>query len=147
MKKTTILVLCVLLMVIFLLFYNSYKSQNITSVYFDDVKVSVEVAESQDEITKGLMYREELGENEGMLFIFQDEKERTFWMKNMLIPLDMIFLDSEKNIVQIVKNAEPCTESLCPLYSSQFLSKYVIEVNSGFADKPNIQVGQEVSFS
>lgn len=144
--RKVFLVIAVLIIIILLLFYSSYNPKQIEEVYFGEVTVKVEVADSSEEIREGLMYREELGEKEGMLFIFQDERERNFWMKNTLIPLDMIFLDKDKKIVHIVKNAEPCSEEECQLYNSRYSSKYVIEVNAGFADKHNIEVGDFIEF-
>ena len=109
------------------------------------VKVKVEIADNNEERTKGLMFREKLGENEGMLFIFDDEEIRNFWMKNTLISLDIIFIDKDKRITNIEK-ADPCEEDTCRIYSSKGLAKYVLEVNQGFTDKNNINEGDIVRF-
>ena len=150
MKTLLILIISILLMISLTLFFY-YKpnppSKNTAIVSFDNVEINAEVADTQTEISRGLMYREELGDEEGMLFIFDDEKDRSFWMKNTLLPLDMVFLDSEKKIVHIVNNARPCEENPCLTYSSEKPAKYVIEVNAGFTQEHNIKVGDEVSFS
>ncbi len=104
------------------------------------IKVNVELARAQDEITKGLMYRTSLPENRGMLFVFEGEEQRFFWMKNTLIPLDMIFISGGGRIVNIEK-AVPCKTDNCPLYLSYFPAKYVLEVNGNFTEENNIEVG------
>ncbi len=109
----------------------------------DAIKINVELAQTQEEITKGLMYRTELGEDQGMLFIFAEEAERFFWMKNTKIPLDMIFIAEDGRIVKI-QHAIPCTTSQCRLYPSQSPAKYVLEVNTNFSQKNNIKEGDYV---
>ncbi len=103
-----------------------------------DVSVSVEIADSPEEWGRGLMFRESL--DGGMLFVFPDEKERVFWMKNTKIPLDIIFISSDMRVVSIV-TAVPCTEDPCSTYPSKVPAKYVVEVNAGFADKNGITEG------
>jgi len=109
-----------------------------------DVSIDIEIAETPEERTVGLMFREELGVNDGMLFIFDDEQVRTFWMKNTLIPLDMIHISDNKVIVDIIENAVPCESDPCPVYPAISPAKYVLEVNSGFVQDKNIQIGNEV---
>jgi len=106
--------------------------------------IDAEVADNHLERTIGLMNRESLGENSGMVFIFQDEKMRSFWMKNTLIPLDMIFVSEGLDIVHIGHNVQPCGTDQCGHYSSVKPAKYVIEVNGGFAQKHGINVGDSV---
>ena len=77
-------------------------------VTFENEKtIKVKIADSEKEIEQGLMNVKRLGKNDGMLFVFDDEKVRHFWMKNTLIPLDIIFLNKEKNIVSI-QTMKPC---------------------------------------
>ena len=89
------------------------------------------------------MFREKLNENDGMLFVFDDESYLAFWMKNTLIPLDIIFIDENYGIVDI-KNAVPCKEDPCALYKSLKPAKYVLEVNTNFTAKNKIKVGDKV---
>ena len=89
------------------------------------------------------MFREKLEENEGMLFIFDDEKQVSFWMKNTLIPLDMIFINKNLEIVS-VKTAVPCEKDPCQVYESSKPVKFVIEANAGFAFKNRIDVGDKL---
>lgn len=112
-------------------------------VIINNISIDVEIADSFSVQMQGLMYREELGEYSGMLFIFPDKIERTFWMKNTLIPLDMIFIDSNMKIVKIVQ-AEPCSADPCSHYKSERVAMYVLEVNKGFSESHGIKEGNIV---
>lgn len=108
--------------------------------------LEVEVADSPGEREKGLMYREELPIEKGMLFVFPDEDYRGFWMKNTLIPLDIIFVDAEGRIINIEEAyPEPNTsgENLT-IYRSERPAKYVIETNSSFTERNNVEEGDRV---
>jgi uncharacterized membrane protein (UPF0127 family) len=109
---------------------------------------TLEVADNQTERKKGLMNRTKLGKNRGMLFVFEEEAPRGFWMKNTLIPLDMIFLDKDKEVINIeTAYPEPNTsDSELKVYRSERPAKYVIEVNAGFAENNSIRPGTEVSW-
>ena len=107
------------------------------------IKINAEIADDSNEMEKGLMFREKLNENDGMLFVFDDESYQAFWMKNTLIPLDMIFIDKNFEIIDI-KNAHPCKVEPCDLYKSAKPAKYVLEVNGGFAAKNNIKTGDKL---
>ena len=106
-------------------------------------KVFLEVAVTEQEKEKGLMNRPNLASNRGMVFVFRPQKQITFWMKDTLISLDIIFVNKGK-IVKIVKNAIPNQTSI--LYPSDSLVTEVIEVNGGFADKYLIKAGDRVVF-
>ncbi len=110
-------------------------------VFGDGKKVDVELAITPEEKQVGLMFRETLCADCGMLFVFDDEMIRSFWMKNTLIPLDIIFI-SENLSVGNVLSAEPCEQDPCRLYKG--LAKFVLEVNKGFAEKNGIMPGQKV---
>ena len=135
------------IMIIFLLVFLTGCAKNLDKIQIDNgknlVKLNVEIADDNDERAKGLMFREKLDENEGMLFVFDDESYQTFWMKNMLIPLDLIFIGKNFEIVGI-KNAEPCKTENCILYQSSKPAMYVLEVNNGFAVKNNIKTGNKI---
>ena len=121
-------------------------TENFNEIYIDNggglIKINAEIADDNDERATGLMFREKLNENEGMLFVFESEGYQTFWMKNTLIPLDMIFIGNDFKIVDI-KNAKPCKENPCALYKSSKPSRYVLEVNSGFSARNNIKTGDK----
>jgi uncharacterized protein len=108
------------------------------------ISLDIEIADNDDERMQGLMYRQSLAENAGMLFIFNDEEPRAFWMKNTLIPLDIIYINSRKEIVSIQKYTQPGSTYSIP---SEKPAIYVLEVNAGFADKNGIKPGDKISFT
>lgn len=122
-------------------------TKNFDEIYINSgnglIKINAEIADDDKEIMKGLMFRERLDETAGMLFIFDDERYQTFWMKNTLIPLDIIFINSNFEIVD-VKNAVPCKESPCALYKSSKPAKYVLEVNGNFTVRNSIKIGDKI---
>ena len=93
---------------------------------------------------QGLMYRQNLPENAGMLFIFTNEEPRSFWMKNTYISLDIIYINSKKEIVSIQKYTQPRSTYSIP---SEKPAMYVLEVNAGFTDKYGIHPGDKIDFS
>ncbi|AFN74709.1 secreted protein containing DUF192 [Melioribacter roseus P3M-2] len=105
------------------------------------VKIDVEIADDDIQRATGLMYREYMAENQGMLFIFPHESPQSFWMKNTILPLDIIFVDAGGNIVKIHKYTTPYSETS---YQSGKPAKYVVEVNAGFADKYGIREGDRI---
>ena len=106
----------------------------------------LEVANNETEKEEGLMNRTELGKHEGMLFNYSRENIRGFWMKNTLIPLDMIFIDSDKEVINVeTAYPEPNTsEENLEIYRSAKPAQYVIEVNAGFAENHSIKKGTKV---
>lgn len=108
----------------------------------------LEIADNDTERAEGLMNVTELGKHEGMLFKFEEEAPRTFWMKNTLIPLDMIFVSSDKRVINIeTAYPQPQTpEEELKLYESERPAKYVIELNAGFAENYSISKGDKVSW-
>ncbi len=112
---------------------------------FEEKCIQIERALTSQEQSRGLMYRESLCEECGMLFVFGDEQTRTFWMKNTLIPLDLVWINAEKEVVGVTQ-AEPCESDPCPTYSSPEPAKYVLEVNAGFAQENGIKEGSVASF-
>ncbi len=106
-------------------------------------EVQVEIADTPTKRETGLMYRDHLGEDAGMIFVFPSPNRLNFWMKNTKIPLDMIFADANGRIVGIVANAEPYTETPRGVDGN---SEYVLEVNGGFAARHHIQSGDRMVF-
>ncbi|HKG71005.1 MAG TPA: DUF192 domain-containing protein [Nitrososphaeraceae archaeon] len=107
-------------------------------------RVFVEVPDDQEEYTRGLMFRQHLPWNAGMLFAFNNEDPRTFWMKNTLIPLDMIFVDSDSKIVDIMENVPPCKQDECPTYPSKEPAQHVLEVSAGFVQDKGVKIGDRL---
>lgn len=104
----------------------------------------IEIAESEYETQTGLMYREQMALNQGMLFIFPDERIHSFYMKNTEIPLDLIFIKADSTIASFQENTEPYNEAGI---SSQVPIKYVLEINAGLAQKWLLEIGDKIEFS
>jgi uncharacterized protein len=143
--------LALLLIIFLLLISQNYQCQTcldknvskITTVCIKDNCFDVELAISGQEHGQGLMYRQTLEENKGMLFIFAQEGIYPFWMKNTLIPLDMIWLNNNKEIVFIKKNAQPCGTQICLPIIPREKAQYVLEVNAGIAEKLGLNAGDQ----
>ncbi|MCC7197590.1 DUF192 domain-containing protein [Candidatus Peregrinibacteria bacterium] len=102
---------------------------------------AVDIADTLEERKKGLMWKKSMGKYNGMLFIFEGEEARRFWMKNTLIPLDMIFMDKDYRVVSVIKQAQPCRKDPCESMSSGKPAKFVLEVNGGMADEMGLKEG------
>ncbi|MEO8514335.1 MAG: DUF192 domain-containing protein [Ignavibacteria bacterium] len=124
-----------------------FKKQG--EVYFQDStkkllkEIDVEVAETEETRHLGLMFRESMKEEQGMIFLFPNEEYQSFYMKNTVIPLDIIFINAKKQIVKIHKNAVPYSETSLPSLKP---TKYVVEVNGGFTDKFGIKEGDYIDW-
>jgi len=105
--------------------------------------IEIEVADNYTEREQGLMYRDTMAENNGMLFLMETEEPQTFWMKNTIISLDILYADAEKRIVSISKNCKPYSLDQIP---SAKPALYVVEVNAGYTSKYNIKAGDVISF-
>lgn len=105
--------------------------------------ITIELADTPEERNRGLMDRRSLPDSTGMLFIFERSGQQSFWMKNTYIPLDIIFVNADKQIVKIHKYATPHSIDSFP---SERDALYVVEVNGGFTDQHNIQEGDRISF-
>lgn len=153
-RKIVFIILIVLILLIISIKINNEKIMDIndkiigqtsTQLTIDNKVLNIEIARTPEEHARGLMFREELNENDGMLFIFDDEEIRYFWMKNTLIPLDIIFIDKNKRIINI-EHAIPCVSASCENYVSKDVAKYVLEVNGGFSEKNNLTIGKIIYF-
>ena len=125
------------------------KFTKMGEVYFQDslkktiTKIDVEIAESEETRHLGLMFREGMKEDQGMLFIFANEEPQSFYMRNTIIPLDIIFINSKKKIVKIQKHTEPFSEKSLPSLKPAL---YVVEVNAGYTDKFGIKEGYYIDW-
>lgn len=118
----------------------------ITVFVTPDVKVEAELAFTDANRSRGLMFRESLPPDAGMLFVFPNLDIQSFWMKNTLIPLDILWLNERKEVVYIV-TAHPCKKEPCQSISPMQKARYVLEVNAGFAKKHKIDLGSQVEFT
>lgn len=105
--------------------------------------LDIEIAETVYERETGLMYRDSMEDDQGMLFIFTNEAERSFHMKNTYIPLDLIFYNRDSTVVSISENARPRDETSIP---SNAPAQYVLEINAGKAGEWNIETGDKMRF-
>jgi hypothetical protein len=110
----------------------------------DLAKVSVQIADSEDERNEGLMHRSHLPDSVGMLFVFDGLSPRSFWMKNTAISLDIVFADDQKTIVKIHSYTVPYA---IDSYPSDRGAQYVVEVVGGFCEKYGIQEGDRLNFT
>lgn len=106
-------------------------------------KIDVEVAINPAERQQGLMYRSKMEEDKGMIFIFERDDMQAFWMKNTIIPLDIMFIDSKGVINTIHKNTVPFSERSLP---SKTKSQFVVEVNGGYCDRHGIKEGDLIEY-
>jgi len=107
-------------------------------------RFSVEIADTSEKQALGLMYRDSLPADHGMLFVFQDEQPRSFWMKNTRIPLDILFFDKSLKLVSASLDARPCRVRRCPTYPSVLPAMYVLELNAGKARELGIGPGDRL---
>ena len=106
--------------------------------------LDIEIAETDYEIQTGLMYREVMEQHQGMLFIFPDVAYHSFYMKNTLIPLDLIFIDDQLRVVTIKPNAQPLDETGIP---SEVPVQYVLEVNAGLSAVWGVETGDKIVYN
>ncbi len=107
-------------------------------------QLDIEIAASDFETQTGLMYRESMESNQGMLFVFPDVAVHSFYMKNTQIPLDIIYIDEDLKIASFQKNAKPFDETGL---TSQVPIKYVLEVNAGLSDQWELEVGDRIAYT
>lgn len=117
-----------------------YKAQTDSVI----TKLEIEIADTDYDVQTGLMYRNSLRDDRGMLFVFPTMRERFFYMKNTKFPLDLIYLDNNKKIVSFQENAKPFDETSLP---SQVPAQYVLEVNAGLAQKWLLEIGDRMEYS
>lgn len=126
---------------------NSTNTVEITNMDENSIVVSVDVADDDAERAQGLSGVSLLGDYEGMLFVMPNEAYHGFWMKDMLIPLDFLFIDQKGFIVDIKEDVSPCGVTVCDAFTASSPFKYVIEVNSGFIKKNRVGIGNSVLFN
>jgi hypothetical protein len=138
-----------LFLLLFLLFFTSpigCRDPKQSQICINDHCFQVELAKTPEDRAQGLMFRKDLDDNKGMLFIFEEEDIYPFWMKNTLIPLDILWINIKKEIVFIYKNAHPCITEPCPIINPGRKAKYVLELKGGSSDKIGLVEGDKVLF-
>jgi uncharacterized protein len=116
-------------------------------VDIDGFEILADVAYTDEQLEKGLSIKDNLNEDEGMLFIFQNEGQHNFWMNKMKFPIDILWLDAAGKVVHIESNLQPCTSKpSCTVYEPQKKSLYVLETVAGFAEKHQVEIGTDIDF-
>lgn len=129
------------------LFGNKIETKELTlQTQNKTIKLNVEIADSPEEREKGLMERDKLEEGKGMLFVFEDEAPRAFWMKNTLISLDVIFFNGRKEVIETIQFMKPCKEAQCPSYRGNLPAMYALEVPAGFVQEKGVKAGDTMVY-
>ena len=123
-------------------------------VIVNGFELTADLAITDDQKTKGLAIKDNLKENESMLFVSQEPSRQSFWMKDMKFPIDIIWLDSNGKVVHIEHNLQPCVSILntgssilnCPTYTPDKDSLYVLETIAGFSQKHDVKIGTNIDF-
>ena len=116
-----------------------------TVTFKSGMQVRAEIVDTPETLERGLMFRTSLGPNEGMLFVFEQAGFYPFWMKNTLIPLDIIWIDEQWRIVSIAESVPPCRADPCPTYPPAGNARYVVEVVAGFARTHGVARGDRLT--
>lgn len=117
------------------------------SVELKGQRFSIEIADNDASREHGLMERTEMAKDHGMLFVFDDDAPRAFWMKNTKIPLDMLFFDADRRLVSVQHDVQPCVADPCPAYSSGAPARYVLELNAGQSRAIGLSPGDEMTIN
>ena len=145
------LAIILLLVLVFVMFNregNNLDNLRTREVCFNNNCFIAEICETPEQRTRGLMFRESMGASKGMLFVFEKEGQHSFWMKNTLIPLDIIWINKDKQVIHIEKDVQPCREGgECEKIKSDEPAKYVLELNAGVADKINLEIDDKLFFT
>jgi uncharacterized membrane protein (UPF0127 family) len=112
----------------------------------DNFPVRIEIAADDDTRAQGLMFRDRVPEGTGMLFMFPQAGDIPFWMKNTLVPLDMIWIDDQNRVVHVEPNVPPCKADPCPSYPPHATAKYVLELGAGQAARHHVTNGSTLKF-
>jgi len=112
----------------------------------DGFSVDLELATTPEETTTGLMFRPLLPEDRGMLLLWGEERFATIWMMNVLVPLDIVFLDDSGRVVELVADAQPCAAEPCPRFTPEIASRAVLELAAGAISAHRIAVGEHIGF-
>jgi len=135
-----------ILWVVALLFCASCSSAE-PEVELKGERFDVELATTPQEQALGLMFRDSMADDHGMLFVFPDSAPRRFWMKNTRIPLDIFYFDENLKLVSVAEDTKPCRVQQCPSYASAGPARYVLELNAGKAAELSVKPGDELQLS
>jgi hypothetical protein len=109
--------------------------------------IVAEIADTPERIQRGYMFRREVGDGEGMIFVFPEPGIHSFWMKNTLVPLDMLWLEEDGRVIHVEASVPPCRADPCPGYGPPRKARYVLEVRGGTAAREGLVIGDRVRIS
>jgi uncharacterized membrane protein (UPF0127 family) len=138
-----------ILLMAFLALYCSGQTgkDRFIKVFFPDgFAVIAELAVNEEERARGLMFRDEIHEDQAMLFLFAERDIHSFWMKNMRFPIDILWLDGDRRIVHIEARVPPCPREPCPTYSPAAAAAFVLELQSGCSEKHGLRISDRIEF-
>jgi hypothetical protein len=145
-KKWFIVLLGIIFVSIIIYLIEEVENSEINEICFEENCFSLEISDTPEKRARGLMFRENLCDDCGMLFVYDEEINSKFWMKNMLIPLDIIWLDSDLKVIHVA-NAVPCVMEECEIYGLELeKSRYVLEVNFGVSERIGLGEGSDLEF-
>ena len=135
-------------MTLFFIFTNSsLPLDKFVQIFLPNGKnITAELTMTDEERARGLMFRERVDDDQGMLFVFEDEGFYSFWMKNMKFPIDILWLDKEKRIVHIEHCVPPCRREPCLSYEPDIPSLYVLELKAGSVEKNTLKLYDKIDF-
>ncbi len=142
MKKTAVLLFLLVLVSVILL----SKVTHIRIFFPDGETIIADLAETEEERSRGLMFRNTINDDQGMLFVFEQEGLYSFWMKNMNFTIDILWLDRQKRIVHLEHNVPPCKKEPCPTYAPLVPAKYVLELKAGSIEKRMLKLYDRIEF-
>ncbi|MEI8389944.1 MAG: DUF192 domain-containing protein [bacterium] len=149
MKKIATITISILMLLVCQLKISSANELKLNKYDFgiiNNQKFFLNVADTPEKKIQGLMYIDKIAEDQGMIFLFKNPDYKNFWMKNMKISLDIVFLYNDK-IVTIYKEVPVCEKDPCPLYVSKYKIDTVLEFQKGFCEKFNIKIGDKIKLS
>ena len=122
----------------------SSAQKTAVAVLPDKTRLHLELADTPQTMTRGLMFRKKLAPDGGMLFVYETERFPSIWMKNCFIHMDILWLSSEGRIVYFEKNVPPCRKNPCATYAPLSRAKYVMEIHAHTIAKHNLQIGDSI---
>lgn len=140
------LLFCFLFVVVLILAVFHFSKIKPKTLFYKDFGFNIEYAITPQQRVEGLMGRENLNKNEAMLFVFPKQGVYGFWMKNMLIPIDIIWMDKDLKITHIERNVPPCITDPCVSYKPSSSSQYVLEIQAELSRELNMKIGDKLYF-
>jgi len=130
-----------------ILFSQNLPLKKLVQIFLpNETSITAELAITDEERQLGLMFREKINYDQGMLFVFEEEGIHSFWMKNMKIPLDLLWLDKNKRIIHIEECVPPCKRDPCPSYTPRYSAMYVLELKAGSVNENGLELYDKLDF-